>query len=222
MKNLCFILMFLIVGICATQCSKHTLKITGSWVNRDSLPKQSYESVFIAALTQNTETRTVLESDLANGARAHGIKAVKSLDVFGPVTANTDTAVLASLIRKVKESGCSSILTISLLDESSKTTYTKSSEYTYQPYPYGGYYGYYGNFASYYSFVAGSTFQPGYYSTDKTYYIETNLYDVTTLRILFSIQTKAMNPPEINKASAQFTETLLNELKSNGLMKKKA
>ncbi|MEX6689483.1 hypothetical protein QTN47_18390 [Danxiaibacter flavus] len=219
MKNFCFILMSLVVGICLTQCSKQTLKITGSWVKKDSLPKQANESVFIAALTQNTETRTILESDLADGARANGIKAVKSLDVFGPVTANTDTAVIASLIRKVKESGCSSILTVSLLDEKNKTTYTKSSEYTYQPYPYGGYYG---NFASYYSFVAGSTFQPGYYSTDKTYYIETNLYDVNSLGILFSIQTKAMNPPAINKASQQFTETLLNELKSNGLLKKKA
>jgi hypothetical protein len=85
------------------------------------------------------------------------------------------------------------------------------------------YYGsYYGTFASYYSYSYDVLYSPGYYSTNSTYYLETNLYDATGGGILFSIQTKAMNPPEINKASQQFTETLIDELKTNGLLRKRS
>jgi hypothetical protein len=121
-------------------------------------------------------------------------------------------------MRKIKEKECQTILTVSLVDSKSETKYIPGSSYTYDPMMYYG--PYYGTFAGYYSYAATSFYSPGYYNTNSTYYLETNLYDAVEQGILFSIQTKAVNPPEINKASYQFTQTLIEELKRNGLLKK--
>jgi len=196
------------------------IKVTGSWVNKEKASGKSYNSVFIIVLTENLETRTILENDLANAATANGIKAVKSLAVFGPVVATADTAVMNALIRKVKEKECETILTVSLVDAKSETKYVPEQSYTYNPMMYYG--NYYGTFANYYSYSYSHVYSPGYYDTKSTYYLETNLYDVSDGGILFSIQTKAMNPPEINKASTQFTVTLIDELKRNDLLKKRS
>lgn len=193
------------------------MTIIGSWVNKEKISGKSGNSVFIIVITQNMQARSTLENDLAAAAQASGIKAVKSLAVFTPVTGVADSVVLAALMRAINASGCTTILTVAIIDEKSETKYHPASSYTYQPYPY---YGYYGTFTSYYNYSFNMLYAPGYYTTKKTYYLETNLYNVANQDILFSIQTKAANPPEINKASKQFTETLIDELKSNGLLKK--
>jgi hypothetical protein len=210
----------LIAGCSSAKKNRSSIEVTGSWVNKEKASGKSYNSVFILVLTENLETRTVLENDLANAAKTNGIKAVKSLAVFGPVTATKDTAVIASLMRKIKEKECETILTVSLVDSKSETKYIPGSSYSYNPMAYYG--PYYGTFAGYYSYAATSFYSPGYYNTNSTYYLETNLYDAIDQAILFSIQTKAMNPPEINKASTQFTTTLIDELKKNGLLKKRS
>lgn len=208
---LCGMIIALITG-----CSP-SVKIIGSWVNKEKISGKHYNSVFIVVFSQNMAARSVMEYDLAAAAKANGIKAVPSLDVVTPVTGVSDSLLVAVFMRKVQESRCSSILVVSLLDAQTKTKYIPSSSLTYQPYPY---YGYYGSFYNYYSTSYNTIYSPGYYQTDKTYYLESNLYDVSNQDILFSIQTKAVNPPEINKSAPKFTETLIEELKSNGLLKK--
>ena len=198
---------------------RSTVEVTGAWVTKEQTDRKPANSVFIIVLTQNLDTRTVLERDLAMAAKANGIKAVTSLAVFGPVTATNDTAVIAALLRKVKEKECETILTVTLVDSKSETKYVPGSSYTYDPMMYYG--PYYGTFTGYYSHAYTSYYSPGYYNTNSTYYLETNLYSATNQALLFSIQTKAVNPDEITKASQQFTETLVDELKNNGLLQKK-
>ena len=200
-------------------CSSSKISIIGSWVDKEKIQATPNNGVFIVVVTQNFEARSQLENDLAAAATANGIKAVKSLAVFTPVTGVPDSIVIAALLRKVEESGCTAILTVTMIDSRSETKYHPSSSYTYQPY---SYYPYYGNFTSYYSYAYTSFYTPGYYTTTNTYYLESNLYSFPRQELLFSIQTKAANPSEISKASHQFTETLIGELKSNGLLKKKS
>lgn len=219
-KNLsiaCLILLSILFS-----CSPSSeLKVTGSWVNKDKMSGRPYGSVFIMVLTANVETRTILENELAAGAKANGVKPVRSLEAFGPVTANGDTNVFKALVKKVKESGCKTVMTVALVDSKSETKYHPGGSTSYQPYAYQPYYGGYGAFSNYYgyAFSTGGYYSPGYYTTNNTYYIETNLYEVATEDILFSIQTKAVNPDDLKKSSQEFTVKLLDELKSNGLLK---
>ena len=205
---------------CLPGCSsskKASVAVIGSWVKKDSLPTTPVNSVFITVLTQNMNVRSTLENELASAAEANGIKAVRGLSVLTPVTGVPDSVLIGAFTRKLHETGCNRLLLVSLLDSKNETKYVEGSSYTYNPYSYG----YYGFYPAYYASTYNTISTPGYYVTDNTYYIESNLYDVATQGILFSIQTKAVNPDDINKASHQFATTLVDELKSNGLLKKK-
>lgn len=205
-----------------------SIKTTASWVNREKLPPQGIKSVFIIALTEKLDVKTALENDLAIAAEARGIKAVKSIDAMGPVGIKDIAPHKDAFDKKLAQLGSETILTIALVNKQSETRYVPGITTIYAPYGYGGYGGYggfgatggYGGFGGYYGYSSSIMATPGYYTTDKTYFIECKLFDVKTEEILFSIQSKAANPPAINKASKMYTQTLVDEIKKLGLGQK--
>jgi hypothetical protein len=203
---------------CGSSRKASTVDVIASWINKEKIPAEPGKSVFITVLTHNMNVRSELENELASVATANGIRAVKSLSVLTPVTGVPDSVIMPIFVKKVTESGCSSVLLVSLLDSKNETKYIKGSSYSYDP---TSYYGFYGTYPTYYASTYSTISTPGYYVSDDTYYLESNLYDVATQGILFSIQTKAVNPDDINKASHEFATTLVDELKDNGLLKKK-
>jgi len=221
-KQFSFFILATII-ILSNSCSpskKSTVEVIASWVNKGKIDsvKAEANSVFITVLTQNMSTRTTLEGDLAAEATANGIKPIRSLSVLTPVTGVPDSVLIQAFTNQVEKSGCNTVLIVSLIDSRSDTKYIPASSYSYDPYSHYGYYGYY---PTYYATTYSTISTPGYYVTDNTYYIESNLYDVASRAILFSIQTKAVNPNDIEKASKKFAETLIEEIKANGLLKKK-
>jgi hypothetical protein len=78
----------------------------------------------------------------------------------------------------------------------------------------GGYYPgypYYGSFGGYYAYSA-IYYDPGYYSVDKKYVIEANIYDAQSEKLIMSIESKANNPSGIQKSSQQYTALLADEI----------
>jgi len=199
------IVLVLVLSSCAP-----SVKTTGSWVNKEKLRPEPYKSVFIVALTANMEAKTTLEVDLAAAAEARGMKAFKSIDNFGPVASLESLPVKDALMKKIKDLGCEAIFTEALVDKHSETRYVPgaASVSVYTPY---NSYGYYGNFGNYYAYGA-TMYSPGYYTTDKTYFIESNLFDVKTEDLVMSIQSKAENPSGIEKASQEYMKTIVSEV----------
>jgi len=220
MKKILVSISLVIVIIMNNACSSSSkISIVGSWVDKEKIQGTPNNGVFIVVVTQNMTARSTIENDLAAAAKANGIRAVTSLAVFTPVTGVPDSVVISALLRTIDKSACTAILTITMIDATSETKYHPSSEISYNPY---SYYPYYGNFSTYCSYSFGSTYSPGYYTTKNTYFLESNLYAYPSQEMLFSVQTKAVNPEDISKGSKQFTETLIEELKSNGLLKGKS
>ncbi|MCD4711191.1 MAG: hypothetical protein K8R52_10115, partial [Bacteroidales bacterium] len=63
-------------------------------------------------------------------------------------------------------------------------------------------------------------YSPGYYTTDKTYYIETNFYDLEEDQLLWSIQSEASNPSSLDSWFDRYAYDLITELKKEGLITK--
>ena len=106
-----------------------------------------------------------------------------------------------------------------MVDEKSVTRYIPGSSGYYNPYTYGGMYGGmygYGTFPGYYGFYANIASTPGYYSTDKTFYLESNLYDIASGDHLMSFQSKAFNPPQIQQAGPLYARQLVEEMQRMG------
>jgi len=191
-------------------------KITTSWVNPDR-PAKKYTTVFVAALIQNNPVKYALEADLGAAAKARGFNVVKGYEIFPPNFNKENMRDRDLALKLIRDKGCDVILSIAVIDQKSETYYQPGAVsvgvgYGYHPYggygPYGSYGAYGTGFYGYYNYWQPTIYSPGYWQTDKTYFIEANAYDAETQQIIWSVQSKADNPSGIEKSSKEYTEML--------------
>jgi hypothetical protein len=206
--NKSILLKFFVLAVMFISC-KPSQRITTAWVNPDR-PKKKYTTVFVAALMQNNGVKYALEGDMGAAVKAKGFNVVRGYEIFPPNFNKEnmkDRDLALSLIRK---KGCDVILAMAVIDQQSESRYVPGSGVSvgYSPYggygPYGTYGGYGMGFYGYYSYWAPVLYSPGYYTTDRTYFIEANAYDVETQQLLWSVQSKAENPDNIELLMEQF------------------
>lgn len=207
-NNIVFTLLILAL---AFSCSPSS-KIIGSWTGPDT-PSEPYESIFVTGISSNLVARQTIENDINTHLKERGVTAVSSFDIIPPGFKATEENKEATLTA-IKEGGSDAILTIALLDQTSETRYVPGTT-MYSPMMYGGYYG---RFYGYYSYYNPVMYNPGYYSTDKTYYLEMNLYDVQTETLVWSAQSETTNPSSIETFSRTFSELVVHQLIKDGLI----
>jgi len=146
------------------------------------------------------------------------LEAETSYDVF-PATFTKDTAPSREIIlAKVRELKCDLIFTIALFDSKTETKYVPGSTSYYAPYPA---YGYYGGFGSYYCYYSPTVYSPGYYTTDKVYYLEANLFDTDSEKILWSVQSETYNPEDLKEFSAEYSELMIYQANKDRIVRKR-
>ncbi|WP_224483376.1 hypothetical protein [Robertkochia aurantiaca] len=213
MKYLFTILVMVFLVGCGPSTS-----ITGSWKNDADLSSKSYNSVFIVALTRNVPARTLVEDELAYYAEKNGFEVHVSHEVFPGKFSESTQPSKEQVMKAIRETGSNAIFSITLMDKESEQRYVPGNTnyaYGYAPYRYG----YYGNFYGYYNAMYPVTYNPGYYTTDKIYYIESNLYDAETENLLWSAQSKTYNPSSLESFVQDYSEVLVKKLISDGILK---
>jgi hypothetical protein len=100
---------------------------------------------------------------------------------------------------------------VAIKDVKEETRYVPGSATSYSPYGYGGYYGHYGGGMAY-------NYSPGYYTTDKIIYLETNLYNLATDELVWSAQSKTTNPADFSSFSREYIYAVLAQLKKDGML----
>ncbi|MBK1438479.1 hypothetical protein JHJ32_00640 [Parapedobacter sp. ISTM3] len=203
----------LILCVLISACSTST-RITGSWKDPAvDVSTGESKSVLITALSRNIEVRTKLENALAAKAAELNIKAVKSSDIFTPDFFHQIPA-RDELFAKIQETGVDAILTVSLIDTEANTRYVRGTA-RYAPFPM---YNWYGGFYTYFNYWHPIMYDPGYYVTDKTYFLETNLYNAATDRLVWSAQSETVNPASIDAFAKEYPEVLLERMIKDGLL----
>jgi hypothetical protein len=184
-------------------------KVTSSWKNPQVTTTPSYKKVFITALVSNPNYRSVIERDLAAAAQSRGLQTVSGMDIFPATFTSNNQVSKEEILQKVKAAGADAILTVALVDKQSDTRYVPGTT-TYMPHMgyagFGGYYGY--AYGAYYS-------SPGYYTEDKTYFMEARLFDVATENMIWSAQSEAYNPSKIDKFSRDYTAMLVDRMQQD-------
>ena len=207
--------LILMTGV--SSCSNSSMRIMATWINKKDMPvaQPGKHKIFIFVMTQNYEAQVNLETDLAAAAEKRGIQTVKSIDAFGPIITVDKLPKSEVLLKAIRDLGCDAIFTVAVVDQQSQTYYNPGSASVGLFVPYSGYgYGYSGYYA-----YSPAFYTPGYYTTEKTYFIESNLFNANTEKMLMSMQSKVVNPPTIIKASKQYTDMLVTELQAHGFMK---
>ncbi|WP_339878934.1 hypothetical protein [uncultured Algoriphagus sp.] len=203
----------LVLLAAVTGCSPST-KITGSWKAPEA-KAGGYTNIFVTALTDKLLARQTIENDLDAILEEDGITASSSFDIIPPGFKATPENK-EKIVSDIQAAGHDAILTIALLDQTSETRYVPGTT-MYSPMGYGGYYG---RFYGYYSYYNPVMYDPGYYATDKNYYIEMNLYDAQTEALVWSAQSETTNPSSIESFSKTFAQSVEYQLVKDGIISK--
>jgi len=211
MKNSPFVL--LIITLVLAACSSPKESTTGIWVNKDKIQGKSFNKIFIVVMTADPEARSTVENDLAAVATSRGHPVVKSIDVITTSLKDPKLPTKDEVVAKVKETTCDAVFVATLLKKEESVGYTPGTS-AYSVAPYQTYY------PGYYSYWYPSVSTPSYYDHEKTYFMQSNLYDVASEEIMWSVKSKIFSPETLKKFSKQYTSTLVKQLEKEKLIKK--
>lgn len=212
MKKSSFLASLALLTILAS-CTSST-KIIGSWSSPDK-PQTAYSKFLVTGLTSNLVNRQAFEEELTATLNKDGFSAASSLTLI-PLGSAKDDEGKAKALRTIQEAGFEGILTVALIDQTSETRYVQGTA-TYAPMGYGGYYG---RYFGYYGYYGGITSNPGYYTTNKNYYIEVNLYDAKTEGLVWSSQSETTNPTNLEAFAHTFAGIVVEQMIEDGILAK--
>jgi len=206
-------LAFLTSILFLVSCSPST-KISSSIKTSVEPPKQ-YQKIGIIAMVPKVENRATVEVALVETCIEKKIKAIATFGIF-PFAGKTqelrktldEKEVKEIFKRRVNEYHLDAVLIITILDKRKETQYVPGNSFSVGIPVYG--YNYY----NYYSYAYSTVYSPGYYVTNSSYFVESNLYDVATEKLIWTGQTKTENPESIEVESSRFAKLIINELLS--------
>jgi len=196
----------LIFSIATSSCT--TTKITSSWREPNKeVAVSTLNKVLVVALFKDETSRHKAEDQMAGYLNGKGIVSYSYLDN------NFDKKNEDALREKIKRDGFDGAVTMRLVDVDKEKIYTPGNTSFYPSY-YRNFSGYYYRSYSYFS-------NPGYYSTTKTYTIETNVYSIKEDKIIWSALTKTTDPEGVQKMTEEVAEVIFKKMVKEGFISTK-
>lgn len=219
----------LLFSLLFVSCGPST-KLVRSWVNEDDTPK-SYEKLAVVGMTPNESSRYLIERAVVKDLTDDGFKAIATYEIFPLAGRMNDLQDLIKdkedlkrrVVQKVEENKIDALMMISIFDIQKEQRYVNDQNYTmggagYYGSPYYGGTGYYGtpmmrgSYYNYYAYSIGTIYNDGYYVDDYTYFVECNLYDVASEKLLWTGRTKTVNMESVEEEVVYFSEIVIKEL----------
>jgi hypothetical protein len=170
---------------------------------------QSFNKVLVIAQLKDDSSRRIAEDKLVSSSSKGNF--VASYNYLKPGQNNQNLAV-ADLLKD----GIEGIILMRLTDITKTTDYVQGTSY-YGAWGYGR--GFYGGFGGW-GYGGPIYATPGYYEQNKTYYVETNIYNVKSNKLLWSGTTSTLNPTKATDALDEIILAIRTELTNKGLIKK--
>lgn len=193
-----------------TSCT--STKVTSSWKD-EKAPAGNYKKIMVLGIIKEKDRtlREGLENELVSGLKAQGYDAQSALQEYGPKAfAKLSEEEIAD---KLKNSGYDAVLTTVLLDKTKDKNYTAGNT-SYQP---AGVY----RFGRYYTTVYDRVYTPGYYTVSTNFFLESNFYDTKSGDLVYSVQSKALDPSSSAVLSNDYAKMVIKDMKKKDVIGKK-
>ncbi len=203
------IILFLLLSSCST-----SQRVLNSW-KASNVDELKYNKIFVIAFTEDQGVRRYIEDRMAASLEQLKIQSVKSYEVVSELGQKLQPIQKQELIKEIKNTGSDAVFTVTLLDVLTSERYTP-------PYvaPPSGTLVFYNSFYTYYYYRYPMVYNPGYYTTDRTYITESNLYDLNQENLVWTVQSEAVNPNNLKTWFNGYSKLLANQLRKDGLLKK--
>lgn len=168
-------------------------KIEKSWTDPSwtAGSVQPFKKVLVMGLMKDAASRRMAEDKMVAAMKVPAVQSYSYLQAGDTLKSEVEA--------KLKKDGFDGIIVAKLADVEKSTSYVPGTTY-------GGWYGYrYGS--------------PGYYTEDKTFYVETNIYSLESGKLLWSATTSSLNPSKADKAMDEVIATVKEQMMKQGLIK---
>ena len=195
MRNL---VLTMLVTATLISCGPST-KIEKSWMEPGaSVTMGPDNKTLVVALVKDETSRRVIEDQLV---KRLGGNAVSSYTIL------TDASEEA-LKQKLTDGKFTHVLLMRLADVEKETSYVPGTTTAF-----------YGGYGRYYGYGAGMYSTPGYYTTDKNYFVESTVYTVNPDKLVWTGTTKTVNPSKIEKTVNDIADIVSEKMKKDGFLK---
>ena len=196
MRNL---ILSVLVSAALVSCGPST-KIEKTWMEPGaSVTPGANNKTMVIALVKDETSRRVIEDQLAKRIGANATSSYTML----PNGSTED-----QLKQKLTEGNYTHVLLMRLADVEKETSYVPGTTTAF-----------YGGYGRYYGYGAGMYGTPGYYTTDKNYFVETTVYGINPDKLLWTATTKTVNPCKMEKTVNEIADVVSEKMKKDGFLK---
>jgi hypothetical protein len=205
------VIFFALFALAVAGCSSG-IKMTSSWKDNSNSTAHINKILVIGLFGEKSRAlREQMENQMADNLKKLGYDAVTSYQEYGPkefVNISEDHAM--RIVDSSYAGRYDGVIIVSIIDKRSSKSYVPGY---YSPYPY---YGYGWGYSPFYSPFA--TYQPGYYRTNNHYSFETNFYDISNKKIMYSGQSDVFNPSSPNTLAIDYSRIVLKDMRKKNVI----
>lgn len=171
---------------------------------KDPSYQETARKTVVIMVSQKPYIRNSLEDQFAAALQARSNDAVASYAIV-PVDQLSDKEAVRS---KVRSTGADTVLISRLVDKQTVETYVPGQTYVVP--------GYYGGWGSYYGTVVSS---PGYMYESQYVYVETNLYDTKTEKLIWTAKSETEMSATDQQLMKEFVSKMIDRLAADRIIK---
>jgi hypothetical protein len=206
---------FLIAVSSLAACSKTTTSISQSYRN-PGFEQTVFKKLFVIGVASTQEGRQAFEDAFAKAITEQGGGAQASWGHLPQGEQLEEEAIRAA----IDGGNFDGVLITRVLSVDKDQKYVEPKAYNNPKTTYyaggGGLYGY--NYYGFYGTTYARVHEPGYFETSTTLRLETNLYSVATDGLVWTGQSKTVDPESLADARASMTAAVAKKLKDEKLI----
>jgi hypothetical protein len=201
-----FIVTFLVIG-----CGSIT-NITSTWKSPE-FNQQHFSRIMVIGIIRESDRsiRERMEAHIVGDLTNLGYEAISAYEKFGPKAFEGLTE--KETLDQLHVEGIDGVLTVVLLDKK-KERYYIPSHMVNTPYVMTQ-----DHFWGYYQSLISRVYMPGYFEESQRYFWESNLYDLASNKLLYSVQTQSFAPTSTEQLAHQYGEKIVRIMVKNKVLK---
>ena len=190
--------------------SSHNTDVTSSARVKGHEPGDHVNKVIVIALVDDTKIRTALEERVVSAFQERKVEASASLALLGENYG--EGKARSEMAADLAGRGFESALVITLVDVKEEMHYTQGGM-NYAPDI-----AVQGAMGQTYYVRQSSVYEPGYFSNDKKYFLESNLYRLQPEALLWSAKSTTVNPADVETGTAGVAKAVVARMAKDDMI----
>lgn len=204
-----FVLALLVTLLAACSTTSNTMVSSSARV-KGHQPGDHVNKVLVVALVDDLKVRTALEGRVVDALREKGVQAQAALPLLGENYSEGKSR--DQMAAEIAAMGHEAVLLVSVVDIKEEMHYNQgATNYAPDIAVQGG-------LGQTYTVRQNAIYEPGYFSNDKAYFLESKLYRLQPEAILWTARSKTVNPADLEAGTTGVAKAVVARLEQDDMI----